>query len=28
VGIHHFGGCPNQAVRMDRIYPVIAPYLT
>jgi V8-like Glu-specific endopeptidase len=27
VGIHHFGGCPNQAVRMDRIYPLIAPYL-
>lgn len=28
VGIHHFGGCPNQAVRMDLIYPLIAPYLT
>ncbi len=28
VGIHHFGGCPNQAVRMDLIYPMIAPYLT
>jgi hypothetical protein len=27
VGIHHLGGCPNQAVRMDRIYPKIAPYL-
>lgn len=28
VGIHHFGGCPNQAVRMDLVYPWIAPYLT
>ncbi|MFG3340003.1 trypsin-like serine peptidase [Glycomyces sp. NPDC048151] len=28
VGIHHFGGCPNQAVRMDLIHPLIAPYLT
>ncbi|GAA2161570.1 MULTISPECIES: trypsin-like serine peptidase [Glycomyces] len=28
VGLHHFGGCPNQAVRMDRIYPLIAAYLT
>jgi lysyl endopeptidase len=27
VGLHHFGGCPNQAVRMDLIYPLIAPYL-
>lgn len=27
VGIHHFGGCPNQAVRMDLIYQKIAPYL-
>lgn len=27
VGIHHFGGCPNQAVRMDKVYPLIAPYL-
>ncbi|GAA2124426.1 trypsin-like serine peptidase [Glycomyces algeriensis] len=27
VGIHHFGGCPNQAVRMDLIHPLIAPYL-
>lgn len=27
VGIHHFGGCPNQAVRMDLIYPKIASYL-
>jgi hypothetical protein len=28
VGLHHFGGCPNQAVRMDLVYPLIAPYLT
>jgi hypothetical protein len=27
IGLHHFGGCPNQAVRMDLIYPHIAPYL-
>lgn len=27
VGLHHFGGCPNQAVRMDLIYPKIAAYL-
>ncbi|HEX2145929.1 MAG TPA: serine protease [Glycomyces sp.] len=27
VGMHHFGGCPNQAVRMDLIYPMIAPYV-
>jgi V8-like Glu-specific endopeptidase len=27
VGLHHFGGCPNQAVRMDLVYPRIAPYL-
>lgn len=28
VGLHHFGGCQNQAVRMDLIYPWIAPYLS
>ncbi|MCC3765110.1 serine protease [Glycomyces sp. TRM65418] len=27
VGLHHFGGCPNSAVRMDLIHPLIAPYL-
>jgi lysyl endopeptidase len=27
VGLHHFGGCPNQGVRMDLVYPLIAPYL-
>lgn len=27
VGLHHFGGCPNQAVRMDLVYPLIEPYL-
>jgi len=27
VGLHHFGGCPNQAVRMDLVYPLISPYL-
>ncbi|WP_133884253.1 serine protease [Glycomyces sp. NRRL B-16210] len=27
VGLHHLGGCPNSAVRMDLIYPLIAPYL-
>ncbi|MDA1362295.1 serine protease [Glycomyces luteolus] len=26
VGLHHLGGCPNQAARMDRIWPLIAPY--
>jgi len=23
VALHHFGGCPNSGVRMDRIYPLI-----
>ncbi|SDL45469.1 V8-like Glu-specific endopeptidase [Glycomyces sambucus] len=27
VGLHHLGGCPNSAARMDLIYPMIAPYL-
>jgi hypothetical protein len=27
VGLHHLGGCPNGAGRMDLIYPEIAPYL-
>lgn len=27
VGLHHLGGCPNSAVRMDLVYPLIAPYL-
>ncbi|GAA1666145.1 hypothetical protein GCM10009830_09770 [Glycomyces endophyticus] len=27
VGLHHLGGCPNSAVRMDLVYPMIAPYL-
>jgi lysyl endopeptidase len=27
VGLHHFGGCPNQAVRMDLVYRMISPYL-
>jgi hypothetical protein len=27
VGLHHLGGCPNRAVRMDRIYPLIAMHL-
>ncbi|WP_205324506.1 serine protease [Glycomyces sp. YM15] len=27
VGLHHLGGCPNSAVRMDLIYPMIKPYL-
>ena len=27
VGLHHLGGCPNGAGRMDLIYPNIAPYL-
>jgi hypothetical protein len=27
VGLHHLGGCPNGAGRMDLIYPKIAPHL-
>lgn len=27
VGLHHLGGCPNSAARMDLIYPRIARYL-
>jgi hypothetical protein len=27
IGLHHLGGCPNGAVRMDLIYPRVAPYL-
>ncbi|WP_158299946.1 trypsin-like serine peptidase [Glycomyces paridis] len=27
VGLHHLGGCPNSAVRMDLVYPMISPYL-
>ncbi|RRS00461.1 trypsin-like serine peptidase [Glycomyces terrestris] len=27
VGLHHLGGCPNSAARMDLVYPMIAPYL-
>ncbi|WP_146148232.1 trypsin-like serine peptidase [Glycomyces artemisiae] len=27
VGLHHLGGCPNQAVRMDRVWPYIRGYL-
>ncbi|MQM26001.1 trypsin-like serine peptidase [Glycomyces albidus] len=27
VGLHHLGGCPNSAARMDLIHPLIAPYL-
>ncbi|MEU5873518.1 serine protease [Glycomyces sp. NPDC047369] len=26
VGLHHLGGCPNQAVRMDRVWPYIRGY--
>lgn len=26
VGLHHLGGCPNSAVRMDLVRPMIAPY--
>jgi hypothetical protein len=27
VGLHHLGGCPNGAARMDLVYPMIARYL-
>lgn len=27
VGLHHFGGCHNAGVRMDRIAPLVQPYL-
>nr|BFF27227.1 hypothetical protein GCM10025732_51920 [Glycomyces mayteni] len=27
IGLHHLGGCPNQAVRMDRVYPYIRAHL-
>jgi hypothetical protein len=27
IGLHHFGGCPNSGVRIDRIVPVIAALL-
>jgi V8-like Glu-specific endopeptidase len=28
VGLHHFGGCPNQAVKIERIYPMIQQYIS
>jgi subtilisin-like proprotein convertase family protein len=28
IALHHWGGCENQGIRIDQIWPIVEPYLT